>query len=111
VVVTQPRLPCYKLGIKFGRDTFLREFLKSGRTGFYRAIVREGDGDAFVRIAREADAVTVADVVRLYTRDRNDVDGLRRPVTATALPNVWRDEFRKMLERALGASPHSHEIS
>jgi MOSC domain-containing protein YiiM len=43
VVVTQPRLPCYKLGIRFGRPDMVRWFLKSGRTGFYFAVEREGE--------------------------------------------------------------------
>src|ERR1700758_1386632 len=43
VVVTQPRLPCYKLGIKFGADDMVKRFLASGRTGFYVAVTREGE--------------------------------------------------------------------
>src|SRR6266568_969087 len=42
LVVTQPRLPCYKLGIRFGRMDMLKRFLKSGRTGFYFAVTVEG---------------------------------------------------------------------
>jgi MOSC domain-containing protein YiiM len=112
VIVTQPRLPCYKLGLKFGRDSFLKQFLESGRTGFYLAILQQGGvgaGDAFVRTAREPEAVTVADVVRLYTRDRYDVEGLRRAVRTQALPDGWRSEFQKRLERALAMPPHVDE--
>src|SRR5579863_4568929 len=42
-VVTQPRMPCYKLGIRFGRTDVVEKFLASGRTGFYVSVVREGD--------------------------------------------------------------------
>lgn len=102
VIVTQPRLPCYKLGMKFGRDTFVKQFLQSGRTGFYLAVTRAGTvpaGAAVRLLAREAHGVAVADVVRLYTRDRFDVEGLRRAVTADALPEWWREEFQRRLDR------------
>lgn len=42
VVVTQPRLPCYKLGIRFESDEMVKHFLASARTGFYLAVTREG---------------------------------------------------------------------
>jgi MOSC domain-containing protein YiiM len=102
VVVTQPRLPCYKLGLKFGRDTFVKQFLRSGRTGFYLAVARTGEikvGDAVTLVSREAHGVTVADVVRLYVKDRFDLEGLRRAVTALNLPAWWREEFQERIER------------
>ncbi len=102
LVVTQPRLPCYKLGMKFGRATFLKQFLQSRRTGFYCAVLAEGTvamGDEVRRMHREAHGVTVADVVRLYIFDRDDVAGLQRAVTALALPNWWREEFQDRLDR------------
>lgn len=102
VVVTQPRLPCYKLGIRFGRESFVKQFLKSGRTGFYLAVARPGElaaGDAVTLLARETHGVSVSDVVRLFFRNRYDVDGLSRAVTASSLPAWWREEFQKRLER------------
>ena len=67
--VTQPRLPCYKLGIKFGRADMVRRFLASGRTGFYLAVLREGmvgAGDTIELIGRNANNATVAEIVKLY---------------------------------------------
>jgi MOSC domain-containing protein YiiM len=55
-VVTQPRLPCYKLGVRFQSDDMVRRFLASGRTGFYFAVIREGEvgaGDEINLIARD----------------------------------------------------------
>ncbi len=43
LIVTQPRLPCYKLGLRFGRDDIIKRFLDSGRTGFYCAVLEEGE--------------------------------------------------------------------
>lgn len=99
--VTQPRLPCYKLGIKFGRDKFVKLFLKSGRTGFYFAVEREGEveaGDPITLIERDPHGIHVSDITRLYVRDRGDLERLRRVVEAEAVPVAWRDFFRKRIE-------------
>src|ERR1051325_2367082 len=99
--VTQPRMPCYKLGIKFGRADMLKRFLASGRTGFYFSVTREGEvgaGDQVELIERDPHGVTIADVVRLYVRDRDDVETMRRAVQVEALPRGWRDEFLKRIE-------------
>lgn len=69
VKVTQPRLPCYKLGIKFGRADMVKRFLASGHTGFYLAVLREGlvgAGDTIELIGRNANNATVAEIVKLY---------------------------------------------
>jgi MOSC domain-containing protein YiiM len=69
VIVTQPRLPCYKLGIKFGRADMVRRFLASGRTGFYLKVSQEGmvgAGDAIELINRDMKKATVAEIVKLY---------------------------------------------
>ncbi len=69
VTVTQPRLPCYKLGIKFGRADMVKRFLASGRTGFYLKVSREGmvgAGDAVELISQGESNATVADNVKLY---------------------------------------------
>src|SRR5437899_12010599 len=65
VVVTQPRMPCYKLGIRFGSDDMVKRFLASGRTGFYVAVLREGEvgaGDDMKLVAREANHVPVSEI-------------------------------------------------
>ena len=53
VVVTQPRLPCYKLGLRFQSDDMVRRFLASGRTGFYVAVIQEGEVGAGDEITRD----------------------------------------------------------
>ncbi len=99
-VVTQPRMPCFKLGIRFGRPDMVKRFLRSGRTGFYLAVLREGEvtaGDAVTLTARHAAGVTVAAIVSLYTTDAANQDLLRRASELPALPEGWRDYFRKRL--------------
>ncbi len=99
-VVTQPRMPCFKLGIRFGRPDMVKRFQHSGRTGFYLSVFREGEitaGDSLEWIARDENGVTVADVANLYTSDAEDPALLRRVSELPALPQGWRDHFRKRL--------------
>jgi MOSC domain-containing protein YiiM len=106
VVVTQPRLPCYKLGVRFGSDDMVRRFLASGRTGFYLEVTREGEvgaGDDIEPISRDDNAVPVSEITRLYIAkryDSEDVKSLRRALQVTALPESWKKYFRERLERA-----------
>jgi MOSC domain-containing protein YiiM len=106
VVVTQPRLPCYKLGIRFGDDGMVQRFLASGRSGFYLAVTREGDvgaGDEIKVISRDSNAVAVSDVNRLYvtkTYNANDVSLMQRALRVSALTESWKEWFRERLELA-----------
>jgi MOSC domain-containing protein YiiM len=99
-VATQPRMPCYKLGIRFGRPDIVKRFLQSGRTGFYFAVTLEGEvgaGDPIELIARADEGLTVADVVNLYTVDAENQELLRRATRSSRLPEGWREYFRKRL--------------
>ena len=102
VIVTQPRLPCYKLGVKFDRADMVKRFLASRRTGFYLAVLQEGEvkaGDAIELIGRDENNVTVADIVRLYAFDRNDTATIWRAMQVEALPDGWVDYFQAQLEK------------
>jgi MOSC domain-containing protein YiiM len=99
-VVTQPRMPCFKLGIRFNRPDMVKRFLRSGRTGFYLAVLREGEigaGDSIEPVALDASQITVADVVALYAADGANQDLLRRASESAALPESWREYFRERL--------------
>jgi MOSC domain-containing protein YiiM len=87
--IAQPRLPCYKLGIRVGDATFLRRFLVAQRVGAYLRVVREGDvgaGDSIAVISRPAHGITL----------RNMLEALDNPERAAALreierlPEFWR---------------------
>ena len=102
VMVTEPRLPCYKLGIKFGHSDMLRRFLQSRRTGFYFAVLKEGlvkAGDAFRLLSRDENDVTIADIVRLYAFEKDDLETLRRAVKLNALSQSWREYFQERLRK------------
>ena len=108
VVVTQPRLPCYKLGVRFGTDDMVKRFLASGRTGFYMAVSREGQvaaGDEIRLIAQDENSVAVSEITRLYVTKRfapEDVHSLRRAMRISALPQSWKDYFAERIAKAGG---------
>jgi MOSC domain-containing protein YiiM len=102
-MVTQPRMPCFKLGIRFNRRDMVKRFLESKRTGFYLAVIREGeveDGDPIEFIEKQEIGVTITDIVNLYTVDSRNQELLRRATELSALPQSWKDYFRKRLWNA-----------
>jgi MOSC domain-containing protein YiiM len=109
LMVTEPRMPCYKLGIRFGRSDILKRFLASGRTGFYFSVTREGEveaSDAIEMIGRDEHNVTVSEIVRLYAHGKRDVEAMRRAIEVEALPASWRDHFLQLIEKAKDANSH-----
>src|SRR5205807_4637062 len=105
VMVTEPRMPCYKLGIRFGRTDIIKRFLQSERSGFYLAVLKEGEvgaGDEFEPLARDAHNVKVSDITRLYAREKHNVELLRRAIEVEALPDSWRSYFQDHLEKLIG---------
>jgi len=102
LMVTEPRLPCYKLGIKFGRTDIIRKFLQSRRTGFYFAVVKEGEveaGDEIELLGRDSNDITIADITRLYAFEKDNLEMLRRAVKLEALSDSWREYFQKQIHK------------
>jgi MOSC domain-containing protein YiiM len=98
--VTEPRMPCFKLGLRFGRDDIIKRFLASGRTGLYAAVEQEGEveaGETITLISRDKDAVTVADLTRVYAHEKDDVRTLERLVRLPSLSPSWREHFQEQL--------------
>ncbi len=99
-LVTQPRMPCFKLGIRFNRMDMVKLFLKSKRTGFYFAVLREGEvgaGDPIHVVDKQEGGLTIGDIVNLYTVDSENQELLRRATESPALPDGWKEYFRKRL--------------
>jgi len=97
--VTQPRMPCFKLGIRFDRPDIVQRFWRSGRSGIYFSVVEEGEvaaGDSLERTAAAEDSVSVADVVRLYRGDEKSPVLLERALRAP-LFGGWKDELRERI--------------
>jgi MOSC domain-containing protein YiiM len=102
LVVSQPRLPCYKLGIRFGRADMVKRFLDSRRTGFYMAVGMEGDvgaGDTIEILDRHPAAVSIPELLRMYLKEGTAPDRLRQVLAIPALSEAWRSELQKQVER------------
>lgn len=99
LVVTQPRMPCYKLGIKFGRMDILEKFVNSQRPGIYYKVLEEGElgaGDNIKLLYKDKNNVTINDIVSLYLNDHNDGKNIAKMKRATKLeflPNSWKIYF------------------
>jgi MOSC domain-containing protein YiiM len=96
VVVTQPRLPCFKLNLKFDRDDMVKRFLASHYSGFYFRVLREGEvgaGDEIVPIHRDENRVSVLDTLRLYLRESDSSELRNRALRLEYLSPSWRKEL------------------
>ncbi len=101
-MVAQPRVPCYKLGIKFGRSEIQKKFLTSGLTGFYLSVLEEGvveTGDHIRFMKRVEHGVTVKDIMQLYAFDKQNLSMLRRVLAVEVLPDIWREVFQERLNK------------
>jgi MOSC domain-containing protein YiiM len=101
VIATQPRMPCYKLGVKFGRMDVLKKFLASGRSGIYFKVSKEGEvgaGDAIEHIEKDPNRITISDIVRLYAKDKKDIESMSRAVEVDALPEGWKHYFFEQIK-------------
>jgi MOSC domain-containing protein YiiM len=103
VEVSQPRPPCFKLGIKMDRPSFPKTFLASGRVGFYLRVLEEGEvgaGDAFERVEIDPERVTVREMSRLLFFEPESLEGAKRALRVRALSPGWRSSFRERLTKA-----------
>jgi MOSC domain-containing protein YiiM len=98
LLVTQPRLPCYKLGIRFGRADMVKRFLASRRTGFYLAVAIEGSvgaGDTVEILERHPAAISIPELLRMYLNEHPSPDRVMEAVAIPALSDAWRTELQK----------------
>ena len=102
LVVTEPRMPCFKLAIRFGRTDIVKRFLQSQRSGLYFGVMQEGTvqaGDRFELLSTDPQCLKVADITRLYTTDKGDAELLKKAVATSALPEKWRGYCNHRLEK------------
>ena len=100
---TEPRLPCYKLGIRFGDAGMVRTFAEARRWGAYFRVVTEGEvsaGDSFERIHADPAAIPLPEIARVFLFDRADTAAIERLAAHERLDPSWRDHF---VERLSGA--------
>jgi len=107
LMVTEPRMPCYKLGIRFGRSDIVKRFLASERTGFYFAVLQEGEvgmDDPIELIESSKDSVKISDITALYTHEKHNTGLLRRAIEVETLPESWKSYFRHRLAKLTESS-------
>jgi MOSC domain-containing protein YiiM len=106
VVVTQPRLPCYKLGIRFQADDMVKKFLASLRIGFYVAVTREGSvasGDEMIPVVQNASRISIADFLRLFlAKSLSDKDraSIQELYALPSVPLDWKQYFHERASEA-----------
>jgi MOSC domain-containing protein YiiM len=96
--VSEPRVPCWRLGVRMGDPRFPRRFTEALRPGAYLRIAGEGDlgaGDGIRVVERPDHGLTIRDVFRIFTRDREEVGRL---ATNPGLSDAWRSWARDFLE-------------
>jgi len=100
-MVSEPRMPCYKLNVRFGRPDMVKRFMASRRSGFYFRVSKEGEvspGDTIESLSTDKHGVSVADVITLYAFDRGNFDLWKKVLKAEALPEGWQSYFRHHFE-------------
>lgn len=98
--VSQPRTPCFKLGLRMDDPTFVKAFTQSCRIGFYLRVLEEGSvtaGDTIELVERADASMSIADVFRIMHLDQADLDGAARGAKLSALSPEWRGLFQKRL--------------
>jgi len=102
VVATQPRMPCYKLAVRFGRMDIIRRFMASERSGIYFKVAQEGEigvEDKIELIKSDENKVTIRDIVRLQTNGGRDTEMMNRVIKVKDLPDGWRNYFMEKLTK------------
>lgn len=100
--VSEPRIPCWRLGVRMNDQEFPLRFTRALRPGTYLRIIVEGDvgaGDEIRVIERPAHGLTIRDVFRIYTRDRDEVERL---LTVPRMSQSWTRWAAKWLQEAKG---------
>ena len=111
IEVTQPRVPCFKLGLKMGSSSFPKNFLVSERSGFYLRVLTEGTvcaGDPIKRIKIDPARLSVKEIHHLYHFDNLNRQGIKRVLGIPALSDSWRESFEGLLEKCESIQDGSH---
>ncbi|HEX2729132.1 MAG TPA: MOSC domain-containing protein, partial [Rubrobacteraceae bacterium] len=113
VEVTQPRVPCYKLGIKIGLSGFEKKFLASCRVGFYLRVLEEGEvgaGDVFDRVRTDPERMTVREICHLLYFEPGNLEGAHRALRIGALSPGWRGSFEERVRKSASRA-REHDVN
>ena len=107
VEVSQPRVPCFKLGIKMGNARIVKPFLASERVGFYVRVLEEGEvgtGDAIERTKVGEGQMTVKEIVHLLHFNNTNAEAAKKAASLPALSPGWRDSFEEIAVKTHGGN-------
>ncbi|HEU5309297.1 MAG TPA: MOSC domain-containing protein, partial [Acidimicrobiia bacterium] len=106
--VTQPRVTCYRVGIRMDEPRMAALLVAHGRPGFYLRVLEEGDvraGDDVIKTSTGPEAMTIAEINSLlYLGAHHDVDQLRRALRIPALSPGWQASLRALLDNELAGA-------
>jgi MOSC domain-containing protein YiiM len=108
--VSEPRIPCWRLGVRMSDDRFLRRFTEEMRPGAYLRIVSEGDvgaGDEIRVVEKPATDLTVRDVFRIYIHDRHEAGRL---IANPGMSEAWKSWAADFLQKAGDREPSSAKV-
>ncbi|MBB3110317.1 MOSC domain-containing protein YiiM [Paenibacillus phyllosphaerae] len=100
--VSQPRQPCFKLGLKHELPALPAAIQDNGYTGFYLRVLEEGEveaGDPVFLIDQDQSAVSLQEANRVMHLDKKDVEGIRSLLRLTALSASWQDTLASRLAK------------
>lgn len=100
--VTQPRVPCFKLGLKFGDSHFVSEFMSSGRTGFYLRVLQEGYAqatDEIISTQTDPQRLCVSDAMKALQKGPEQRYWIEKVLSVNALSSAWREDMSRRLKK------------
>jgi MOSC domain-containing protein YiiM len=101
-IVTEPRFPCYKLGVRFDFPEIVLSFYLSQRYGFYLAVEKQGEiqsGDTIEIVHRDPNRVSIADIIRLKNGVTQDKDLINQALQVEALPEGLKRRLRNAVKK------------
>jgi ferredoxin-NADP reductase/MOSC domain-containing protein YiiM/ferredoxin len=106
--VTQPRVTCYRVGIRMDEPRMAALLVSHARPGFYFRVLEEGEvgaGDEIVQVAAGPEAMTVAEMSALLYKAGHAPDALKRALRIPALSEGWRASIEALLDQATSGAP------
>ena len=100
-MATQPRMPCYKLGVRFGRMDVIKKFLESSKSGIYFKVIKEGEigiNDTIKLIKKDNNDITIKNIVEMVTKDKKEnTELMEKAIQVPELPTGWKNYFLEKL--------------
>ncbi|MFF2479502.1 MOSC domain-containing protein [Paenibacillus sp. NPDC058071] len=104
VQISQPRQPCYKIGLRHERPELTAQVVQTGYTGFYFRVLTEGDVAAGTHLEltrRDPSGVTITEANRIMHTDKMDIDGMQALLAVDALSASWKETIATRLSKLL----------